>query len=310
MNHHTAHPHTLQPVPEPARPGDQEACEEHTLAIAEQLIDIQSLTGYPLQIRPTPTGRGVFATRHIAPGETVLEAAIHHRVPERTDTSFEIWPGGSHAELDWPAWRINHSCRPNTGIQDLPGHNGYRFVAGPDGIPADAEILTHYGMHEWHSIAVGDCLCGAPDCIGTSHGWGQLPPLQRQTFAEAYGVADHLTRPETVRGLAISIQLHGCATPLGVPEIERYITQLCADMGVRSLPDTRVVKRYGDAELFGWTWTQLISASSIAGHHYEHTRQAWIDLITCRPCDAEALAQSSARYWRAAAYTVTSQERA
>lgn len=287
------------------RLGDQEACE---LAAAERrlhALDIQGLTGYPVAIRPVPYGQGLFATRHIEPGETVLSADIHQRVPQRTATSFEIAPGGVHAELSFPAARINHSCRPNTGIRDNAA-GGYDFIVGPDGIPEGGEILTHYGMHEWASVAIqpGQCECGAPECEGRALGWGELDDRTRTRLAEGYGVARHLTHPTTVRGVSIGIQLEGTIPPSHSSAIARFIEALCKEMEVQPFFNPQI-QRYGNGHLFGWTWMQMISASSLTGHHYEATGQVWLDLVSCRPHHAETIAQFAARYWQAAAYTFT-----
>ena len=45
------------------RTGDQEACEE----LDEIRLDVEALTGHPIEVRPVPYGRGVFAKRrHIS----------------------------------------------------------------------------------------------------------------------------------------------------------------------------------------------------------------------------------------------------
>lgn len=304
-------PHPGDFVPLDSLPGDQEACLRAASEIAEQKIDIEALTGHPIEIRSAGArGVGVYAKRHFAPGEVVLSSEIHKVVPDRTRTSFEVTPGGRHAELMWPAWRINHACRPNCGIRDNAA-GAYDFVAGPDGIAAGEEILTHYGMHEWRSVAVEKCECGAPDCQGRALGWGELSPQMRTIFAEAYGVANHLAHPPIVRGLVIGIELWGCAKhPTLRVKLEDFVGALVEEQIGAMLRGGLIASRYGTGPLHGWTWMQMIDASSLTGHHYEETGQAWIDLVTCRPCDADAVARWCAEYWSAAGFNVTVSERA
>lgn len=299
-------PDHFEPMPFPV--GDQEACLRTAAEITEQKIDIEALTGHPIEIRLAgDRGHGVFAKRHFEPGEVVLSSEIYRVVPGRTRTSFELAPGGKHAELMWPAWRINHSCEPNCGIRDN-AVGAYDFIAGPDGIAAGEEILTHYGMHEWFSTAVGECRCGAATCAGRSLGWGELTPSLRTIFAEGYGVARHLTDPGTVRGLVVGIELWGARSPESNADVTRFVNRLAEHLGVICIGQPEI-RDFGDGILAGWTWTQMIAASSLTGHHYRETGQAWIDLVTCRPCHAESVARWCAETWSAGGFNVTVTER-
>lgn len=292
--------------PTQPRLGDQEACEE----LDEIRLDVEALTGHPIEVRPVPYGRGVFAKRHFAPGEVVLSAEIQHRVPARTDTSFEMWPGGVHAELTFPASRINHSCDPNCGVSDNR-QGGYDFIAGPYGIAAGEEIRTHYGFHEWRSRAVGggSCRCGAPTCAGRSRGWGELTPTERDVFAE-FPVANHLRDPQIVRGYIVGIQLLGVLqAPETVGGWRGFVRRLCAHLSVRQHGDL-ILHDYGSGIHAGWTWTQHIDASAITGHFYRATHQGWIDIVSCRPFDADRAAHWASQVLCATAYHVTETERA
>lgn len=319
-SHHTHYPpmkaihHTLADA---YRRGDVESCDRDPLDLAgvdETLIDVQALTGFPVKVRPSViNGHGVFAARHILPGEVVLEARIEKRVDHRTDTSFELWPGGVHAELTWPAWRINHSCRPNCGVRTRQPRDGggYDFIAGPHGIAAGEEIVTDYGLHEWISRAVpaGACRCGAVHCRGRSVGWGEKTANERAALA-TLPTADYLLFPAIVRHLVVGIEFQGVSeAPETVRAWRAFITQLVRRCGLR-VHGEPLIADYGDGHLAGWTFAQLVNASSITGHCYRQTRQARIDIVSCRPFDPETVAHWAADRLGAPAYVVTAADRA
>ncbi|TDV44192.1 SET domain-containing protein [Actinophytocola oryzae] len=113
-------------------------------------------------------GLMVVAVRALRPGERVVIGRAVQVVPHRTSHSFQIaWD--THVDLDEPARYINHSCDPNTGIQDN-NHNGFDFVALRDIAPTE-EITWDYETSEYVSIAVAHCLCGAATCRTTIHGF-------------------------------------------------------------------------------------------------------------------------------------------
>lgn len=106
-------------------------------------------------------GLAVIATRHYRPGQVVVIGRAVRVVPQRTTHSFQVdWH--THVDLDQPARSINHSCDPNTGIQDND-HGGFDFVALRPINPGE-EITWDYETSEYRSIAVPHCRCGAVDC--------------------------------------------------------------------------------------------------------------------------------------------------
>ena len=113
-------------------------------------------------------GRMVVALRAIRRGDLVIIGRAVQVVPHRTTHSFQVdWT--THVDLDAPARYINHSCDPNTGIQDNR-HGGFDFIALRDIAPTD-EITWGYETSEYVSIAVTHCLCGAPNCRRAIHGF-------------------------------------------------------------------------------------------------------------------------------------------
>ena len=113
-------------------------------------------------------GLMVVAVHAIRPGDLVVIGRAVQAVPRRTTHSFQVdWD--THVDLDEPARYLNHSCDPNTGIQDN-SHGGFDFIALRDIAPTE-EITWDYETSEYVSIAITHCLCGAANCRTTIHGF-------------------------------------------------------------------------------------------------------------------------------------------
>jgi uncharacterized protein len=138
-------------------------------------------------IHETAKGRGVFATKKIVQGETVVVGIPIEEVPERTIYSFQM-DFNLYVNLDKPAVVINHSCNPNTGVRNNQ-FGGYNFVALGD-IEADEEITWDYETTEYESIAVSRCLCGSLSCRGKTLGFKFREQMLRDRYGEY--IADYL----------------------------------------------------------------------------------------------------------------------
>lgn len=113
-------------------------------------------------------GRCVVSTRRFSTGDTVVVGDVAGVVPVRTHHSFQVdWD--THVDLTTPARDINHSCSPNTGIQDNAA-GGFDFVALRE-IGHSEEITWDYETSEYVSIAVSRCLCGEDGCRSVIRGF-------------------------------------------------------------------------------------------------------------------------------------------
>ena len=111
--------------------------------------------------RTKQKGRGVFAARSLTSGDVVVRGRFLKALASRTHHSFEVG-FDEHIELDEPARVINHSCDPNTGIQNNQ-FGGYNFIALRP-IQVGEEITWDYETSEYTSIAVKRCFCGSAKC--------------------------------------------------------------------------------------------------------------------------------------------------
>ncbi|MBN3906076.1 MAG: SET domain-containing protein [Nostoc sp. NMS1] len=142
---------------------------------------------FHVTIQETTKGRGVFATKKFAQGETVVVGIPIEEVPQRTIYSFQM-DFNLYVNLDEPAIVINHSCDPNTGVRNNQ-FGGYDFVALGD-IEAGKEITWDYETTEYESIAVSRCLCKSLSCRGKTLGFKFREQMLRDTYGEY--IADYL----------------------------------------------------------------------------------------------------------------------
>lgn len=143
-----------------------------------------------IAIRQSAIARvGMMAVERINAGETVVvfgglyadtegaQAAVRQGkgVMQWDD---EIW--SIETDSDDPAYLINHSCAPNTWMQDA-----FTLVARTD-IQSGQEITADYALWEADEDYVSPwmCGCGTPHCRGriTGRDW-RLPALQQDYAA-------------------------------------------------------------------------------------------------------------------------------
>lgn len=138
-------------------------------------------TSEGIELRSTGAkGEGVFATRILLPGETVLVGFILKDVAgnhsHATQVAADRWVqhGGLNSKL-------NHSCDPNCGVR-LNTAGAFDFVARKE-IQVDEELTFDYATRNYiieHFPSI--CQCGAKDCRGSITGYKDLP----QNFKDRY----------------------------------------------------------------------------------------------------------------------------
>ena len=138
-----------------------------------------------IAVRRSPVhGRGVFATRALAPGELICEylgeriawdeAVLRHpRDPAHPDHTF-YFDVGDGTVIDGAVggnsarW-INHACSPNCEAED---RDGRIFIRTVHPVPAGEELSIDYalvveGRHTRQLRERYACHCGVPECRGT-----------------------------------------------------------------------------------------------------------------------------------------------
>lgn len=118
----------------------------------------------PYRVKRSRTGLGLFATRDIRKGKTIIEYIGYVLDPSRDDerSNRYIFNVNKKKDIDGsPRWNIaryvNHSCRPNSEAID----RGARiFYAAKRNIVEGEEITVDYGKEYWNDwIKPHGCLC-------------------------------------------------------------------------------------------------------------------------------------------------------
>lgn len=150
-------------------------------------------------VRDVPHGVGLFATRDISAGSTIL--SIEGRAQgHATRYSIQI-DAVTHIDAEavlpdhemrarYP-WRfLNHSCEPNARVEG-------RSLRAIRPIATGEQITFDYTTTEADMSTPFDCLCGASCCIGLVRGFNHLPEAARRARLDR--LAPHLRAQVSVR---------------------------------------------------------------------------------------------------------------
>jgi uncharacterized protein len=139
-------------------------------------------------------GRGVFATRPIRRGETILiyrgrrfdrDDPIHHT----SDAAFLLQTGARTYILpESPAVYVNHCCVPNAG---LVGNR--RLVALADIAPGD-QITFDYSTTMDDGLWSLQCGCGHRECRGLVEDFRHLPRCVQERYLDLGVVQGFIAR--------------------------------------------------------------------------------------------------------------------
>lgn len=132
-------------------------------------------------LRKSHLGRGVYACRQIAAGETILTFSgprvtrDHLPMPHGPENDYYLQIDddlflGPSGELDD---YVNHSCDPNAGIRTC---EGALYLVAIRPIPAGQEVCFDYSTvmdgYPWQMA----CACHSPTCRGSIGDFLLLPP--------------------------------------------------------------------------------------------------------------------------------------
>ena len=154
-------------------------------------------------------GQGLFATRDLAPGETILRFEAEPHVLVTLDHVERSWDARSREWFDryawpltedvWVAWSpdpeewkpVNHSCDPVAWLTGLDVEARRPSRRGE-------EITLDYGSFMNERMPCFECRCGSPGCRGTVRGDDYLRP-----FLARYGahVSDYVRQKRRKLGL-------------------------------------------------------------------------------------------------------------
>lgn len=102
-------------------------------------------------------------------------------------------------------------------------------------------------------------------------------------------------------GYLASIDISGC-TPARVHErsaILEYLRQLCNLIKCHPYGAPTIARIGEGKELFGWSFTQLVTTSSVTGHFVDADNSAYIDIFFCRYFDPDSAVKFTVSYFGA-----------
>ncbi len=140
-------------------------------------------------------GRGLFAAQLIKKGECILEFTgpiisleeALQKAPDKLSCPLQIGPT-EYIDIQEPGVIANHSCSPNTGIQDD------RFLVAIDEIQPGQEIFYDYSTTMDENNWTLECKCGSPNCRKTIGDFRHLPPDVQKSYLELNAVQSFIRR--------------------------------------------------------------------------------------------------------------------
>jgi hypothetical protein len=147
-----------------------------------------------LVIKDGVSGRGVFATSPIPAGSHLVDFTgplLRYAQTSPTTLALQIGPDlylGASGGLDDC---VNHSCRPNAGLQ-VSGLT-VKLIAIAD-IPAGAEICFDYSTTMDEDDFQMPCRCGIAQCRKLVRDFKHLPPDLQRRYANLGVVPEYNLR--------------------------------------------------------------------------------------------------------------------
>lgn len=149
------------------------------------------MTTAPLEIRDSPTGRGVFATADI-PANILLMyftgPLLRYAQTTPQTLALQIGPDLYVGESGGLDDCVNHSCNPNSGLK-INGTDVRLFSLRK--ISAGEQITFDYSTTMDEDDFEFDCRCGSPKCRGKIRDFKHLPPQLRAEYQRLGIVAPH-----------------------------------------------------------------------------------------------------------------------
>jgi S-adenosylmethionine/arginine decarboxylase-like enzyme len=105
-------------------------------------------------------------------------------------------------------------------------------------------------------------------------------------------------------GMEVLINLYGCDVKLLSDKdyVRHFIEDLCDFIKMKRYGEP-VIEKFGEGDLFGISFVQLIHTSSIVGHCVEKTGDMYIDVFSCKEFAPNAVAAFSKNYFEAKSAT-------
>jgi S-adenosylmethionine/arginine decarboxylase-like enzyme len=106
-------------------------------------------------------------------------------------------------------------------------------------------------------------------------------------------------------GLCTAIDLKECSLEKmqDGEGIRKYVSALIKLMDMQAVGELQLQK-FGEGDLFGYSFSQFIMTSLLSGHFIEKTRSIYIDLFSCKEYSPEEMVKFSEMYFEGKAVSV------
>ena len=147
-------------------------------------VSERQMTRYPqVEVRASHGGHGVFALQPVAAGTRIMEFVGPRVARAEVERAAAAGAGDGYLQVardeffalsGGPDDFVNHSCTPNTFIQEAGG--AVYLVACRD-IGVDEELYFDYGVTQIAFPFRFTCLCGSQACRGPIGNCDEIPPM-------------------------------------------------------------------------------------------------------------------------------------
>jgi S-adenosylmethionine/arginine decarboxylase-like enzyme len=105
---------------------------------------------------------------------------------------------------------------------------------------------------------------------------------------------------EKMWGMETFVNLYECDRELISDEnyVRKYIVELCNFIKMKRYGEP-IIEKFGEGDLFGFSFVQLIYTSSLVGHCVEKTGDMYVDVFSCKEFPPSAVAEFSKNFFKA-----------
>jgi hypothetical protein len=100
-------------------------------------------------------------------------------------------------------------------------------------------------------------------------------------------------------GLCTAIDLKKCNLEImqDAGAIRTYVSTLLKLIDMQAVGELQIQK-FGEGDLFGYSFSQFIMTSLLSGHFIEKTRSIYLDIFSCKEYSPDKIVQFSAMYFQ------------
>lgn len=167
------------------------------------------MTRYPpVEVRASHGGHGVFTLAALAAGTRIMQFVGPRVGREEVERAAAAGTGDGYLQIGLDEFYalsggaddfVNHSCAPNTHIQN---EDGQVYLVASRDIAAQDELHFDYGLTQIDFPFRFRCLCGAAACRGPIGNYDEVPAALMNEYRAKGMVPPHVEALLDARGAA------------------------------------------------------------------------------------------------------------